>query len=208
MSKELTSLLNQIKDEKNNNLKPEYLLDTVTCMGIKGTIVDNGELNFTASDNTYEIPAGYTSGGQVKPADITGLTDYKICTSLAYDIAGQVVNPTNGLVLYLDAKQNAENGYVPDTNTWYNKADNGATYAVKASGETSWSEIDGLVCTGGCWNSPELNMFEGTYELYCKITEFTPIDNMWFGNQSNVIGAMISGGDYEAGNWGLAIRCL
>ena len=50
---------------------------------ITGNIKDNGALNFIPSDIAQEIPKGYTSGGYIKPVDITVLQDYQKCEKLA-----------------------------------------------------------------------------------------------------------------------------
>lgn len=57
-----------------------------TCYGvtgeIRGTMPNNGELNYTPSDSEQTIPAGYTSGGTVSAAVMTN-DDYQTCMDLA-----------------------------------------------------------------------------------------------------------------------------
>lgn len=53
-----------------------------------GTMPNNGSLTLTPGDSVVSIPAGYTSGGTVKAADITKLNDYKVCDGLADILLG------------------------------------------------------------------------------------------------------------------------
>jgi len=53
---------------------------------IAGTMPNNGQLNYTPSDEAQTIPAGYTSGGTIGAVDITTLDDYDICLSLSNQI--------------------------------------------------------------------------------------------------------------------------
>ena len=53
---------------------------------ITGTMSNNGQLNYTPSDEAQTIPAGYTSGGIINAADITLLDDYDVCLHLSNQI--------------------------------------------------------------------------------------------------------------------------
>ena len=53
---------------------------------IEGTLPNNGELEFTPSDELQIVPEGYTSGGIVSAADITALNEYNACLTLANSI--------------------------------------------------------------------------------------------------------------------------
>ena len=53
---------------------------------IEGTMQNNGELNYTPSDNAQTIPAGYTSGGTISAVDITTLNEYQDCLDLSNNI--------------------------------------------------------------------------------------------------------------------------
>lgn len=55
---------------------------------LTGTMPNNGELNYTPNDEEQIIPKGYTLGGIIENTDITTLSDYKICDSLADLILG------------------------------------------------------------------------------------------------------------------------
>lgn len=55
---------------------------------IEGTISNNGELNYTPTEELQTIPAGYTSGGTVKAIDINTLGEYKKCLDLSNIILG------------------------------------------------------------------------------------------------------------------------
>lgn len=82
---------------------------------VTGTMPNNGELNYTPSDNAQTIPVGYTSGGTINAADITVLNDYETCLALAKTILGDIkTNPiSKGLLLSLECKQNN----ISDTST-------------------------------------------------------------------------------------------
>ena len=58
---------------------------------VTGTIPDNGTLEFEPSDEEQIIPTGLTSGGVVKAADITTLSEYKECLNIANSILGGVL---------------------------------------------------------------------------------------------------------------------
>lgn len=53
---------------------------------VEGTMDNLGELSYEPSDLNQAIPDGYTSGGQVRAADITKLQEYKDCLALANSI--------------------------------------------------------------------------------------------------------------------------
>lgn len=53
---------------------------------IDGNVPNNGELEYNPSDEEQAIPAGLTSGGTVKAADITKLSEYEACLTLANSI--------------------------------------------------------------------------------------------------------------------------
>lgn len=53
---------------------------------IEGNVPNNGELEYNPSDEEQAIPAGLTSGGTVKAADITKLSEYEACLTLANSI--------------------------------------------------------------------------------------------------------------------------
>ena len=98
------------------NLKPENIKQGVSIFGLQGGLVDtadgtatsedvvegktayvdnqkvtgtmpnNGALEYDPSDEEQKIPSGLTSGGAVKPADITKLAEYEACLTLANSI--------------------------------------------------------------------------------------------------------------------------
>ncbi len=70
----------------NKILKDEKVFTSVGK--IKGTMPNNGALNYTPTTEAQTIPAGYTSGGTVEAMDITNSEDYIICNSLAKEILG------------------------------------------------------------------------------------------------------------------------
>jgi hypothetical protein len=53
---------------------------------IKGTVPNNGELQYEPSDEEQTIPSGITSGGVIKATDITKLNEYEACLTLANSI--------------------------------------------------------------------------------------------------------------------------
>lgn len=65
---------------------------------IIGVMPNNGSLEYIPSENEQSIPLGYTSGGIIKPADITKLKDYEKCYNLAQTILSNVTIPIKGLV--------------------------------------------------------------------------------------------------------------
>ena len=74
-----------------------------TCYGvtgeIRGTMPNNGELNYTPSDSEQTIPAGYTSGGTVSAAVMTN-DDYNNCLTLTKTILGEESLPVSIPVTY------------------------------------------------------------------------------------------------------------
>ena len=58
---------------------------------VTGIIPDNGTLEFEPSDEEQIIPTGLTSGGVVKAADITTLSEYNECLILANSILGGAI---------------------------------------------------------------------------------------------------------------------
>ena len=53
---------------------------------IAGSMPNNGALNYTPSDSSQSIPAGYTSGGTIAAVDITSLSEYQTCLDLTNEI--------------------------------------------------------------------------------------------------------------------------
>lgn len=53
---------------------------------ITGTMPDNGILTYTPGDNALSIPMGYTDGGSISAVNITSLSEYKACDTLASEI--------------------------------------------------------------------------------------------------------------------------
>lgn len=53
---------------------------------IEGNVPNNGVLEYTPSDEEQAIPAGLTAGGAVLPADITTLSEYEKCLTIANSI--------------------------------------------------------------------------------------------------------------------------
>lgn len=53
---------------------------------VEGTMPNLGRLTYSPNDSAQSIPAGYTGGGIVNPADITVLNEYKTCLALANSI--------------------------------------------------------------------------------------------------------------------------
>lgn len=92
---------------------------------VVGTMANNGQLNYTPSDEAQTIPAGYTSGGTVGAVDITTLDDYKICDALADAIlsSSAVIIPSTP-ILQLVGKLNNGSGYSSDISYWKNLINN------------------------------------------------------------------------------------
>lgn len=55
---------------------------------VVGTIPNNGALEYYPSDEEQIIPNGLTSGGVIKAADITTLSEYNECLTIANSIIG------------------------------------------------------------------------------------------------------------------------
>ena len=72
----------------------------VNNLKVEGNVPNNGELDFEPSDEEQIIPAGLTSGGAVKAADITKLAEYEACLTLA--------NSVDNLGDYTDTTATAE----------------------------------------------------------------------------------------------------
>ena len=53
---------------------------------VTGKIPNNGELEYFPLEEEQEIPMGFTAGGTVKAADITKLSEYEACLTLANSI--------------------------------------------------------------------------------------------------------------------------
>lgn len=58
---------------------------------IKGSMPNNGELNYNSSTEEQTIPAGYTTGGTIAPAPLTD-TEYDECLELTSQILGEDVS--------------------------------------------------------------------------------------------------------------------
>ena len=98
----------------------EYVLKGKKYYDVNGNVVlgempNNKALNYIPSDNDQEIPAGYTSGGIVKAADISTLTEYTKCLDLSNTILG-------------NTKPYVEVDYVESTGTQY--LDTGVVFDV------------------------------------------------------------------------------
>ena len=76
-------------------VKSENILEGKTAYvngeKITGTLPNNGELEYTPSDELQIVPEGYTSGGIVSAADITTLNEYNECLNIANSILGGAV---------------------------------------------------------------------------------------------------------------------
>ena len=54
-----------------------------------GTMIDNGAIEITPSEEKQILPSGYHNGnGRILPVDITTLNNYRTCDSLADEILG------------------------------------------------------------------------------------------------------------------------
>lgn len=66
-------------------------LFTYNSLGVtKGTMPNNGTLNYSPSTSQQVIPAGYTTGGTISAIDITSLAEYQACEALADEILGEI----------------------------------------------------------------------------------------------------------------------
>ena len=66
-------------------------LFTYNSLGVtKGTMPNNGTLNYMPSNEAQIIPAGYTTGGTISAIDITSLAEYQACDALADEILGEI----------------------------------------------------------------------------------------------------------------------
>lgn len=76
----------------NTTAKSNQLLEDAYAYNVnglfKGTMPNNGELNYTPSDNEQIIPEGYTSGGIIKAIDVTQTQYYEECLELSNQILG------------------------------------------------------------------------------------------------------------------------
>lgn len=105
---------------------------------IIGTMVDNGTLEYTPSEQEQTIPAGYTSGGTVKAIDYSDTltpNEYKVCDALATNILGSSIPYTELEYIQSSGTQYIDTGimfdvtnckiimdfqYVtPSVNTWF-----------------------------------------------------------------------------------------
>ena len=82
-----------------------------------GTMPNNGELNYTPSDNELIIPAGYTSGGTISAINITTLEDYKTCEAIADNILGDTKPYIELQYVKGTGTQYINTGYTPNANT-------------------------------------------------------------------------------------------
>ena len=82
-----------------------------------GSMPNNGELNYTPSDNELIIPAGYTSGGIINAMDITTLEDYKTCEAIADNILGDTKPYIELQYVKGTGTQYINTGYTPNANT-------------------------------------------------------------------------------------------
>ncbi len=118
-----TATVNDILDPKVAYAKGERII---------GMMPNNGSLEYTPSENEQSIPLGYTSGGIIKPADITKLKDYEKCYDLAQTILSGATIPAKGLVY----------NFI-DSNFMFDKTiiDTGVTQASLISGYTFIARI-------------------------------------------------------------------
>ena len=103
---------------------------------VKGTMPNNGTLNYTPTTETQIIPAGYTSGGSISAVDFTTLEDYEICNQLASDILGDVEIPVAGLSLKLIGSMNNGDSYNSSATNWINLVDDSSINISNGS----WSD--------------------------------------------------------------------
>lgn len=168
---------------------------------LQGTMPNNGSLSYTPTDYALSIPKGYTSGGTVRAANIANLNEYAVCLHVANEILGEKeITPyvKSGLTLSLNAKYNF------DGSKWTDDV-NSSRYATVYSGESNISSTsNGIQFNGGEMRTCTLNQYEGTYEIYAKITS-TGITNSWFKNQSTIMGSLYAHDTANTCDWGITM---
>lgn len=104
----------------SNVLKNKKYFD-INGLGI-GTMPNNGELNYTPSEQEQTIPAGYTSGGTVKAIDYSDTltpTEYTTALATAKQILGTEVPLPYTELEYIESTgtQYIDTGVLPDDTT-------------------------------------------------------------------------------------------
>lgn len=94
-----------IKDNKyigtgDANISPEYMLSGTTAYALgkklKGTMPNNGTLNYTPSDTVQSIPKGYTTGGTISAINYNNTlspTEFTEAYDLSNNILGYSISP-------------------------------------------------------------------------------------------------------------------
>lgn len=138
---------------------------------VEGTMENLGTLTFTPGDSAQTIPSGYVAGGQVQPADITTLNEYKTCLALAnsidtpvdYDILDTTAADIRaGKVVYVNGEK-----IVGTMTEGMDTSDATATVEDMASGKTAY--VNGEKITG------TVETITGTFGMQAsKIQEVGP----------------------------------
>lgn len=121
----------------------------------EGKMPNNGNLDFIPSDEKQIIPAGYTSGGTVKAANITNLKEYKDCLSISNTIL-------NGILVYKELT------YIQGTGTQYIDTKIVPNNKIKIQLKMNTQEATGNIIVGTVNNSESqsLRFFNANNECY------------------------------------------
>lgn len=129
---------------------------------IRGTITDNGVLNYTPLEVEQTIPVGYTQGGKIEAIQIENLTDYNKCYQLTNDILGfscEDFIQTN-LKTFLQAHTYGGGGVLYDTMETHNAT---ITETVTLNNQIL------NISNGGFMQLSGVSMTKGTWEIYARI---------------------------------------
>lgn len=155
---------------------------------VEGTMENLGTLTFTPGDSAQTIPSGYVAGGQVQPADITTLNEYKTCLALAnsidtpvdYDILDTTAADIRaGKVVYINGEK--------IVGTMTEGIDTSNATAVEedlASGKTAY--VKGKKITG------TVQTIQNNYSAVSKVKSIVPNDTseevqIWSGYDNNIL---------------------
>lgn len=188
---------------------------------IDGNVPNNGELEFEPSDEEQTIPAGITTGGAVKAADITKLTHYKKCLGLASEI--MTGKPHHKYLQYIG---NSNTGAWVDTGVKLTSTISiEATirsYTAQVSGEKplyaflgAWKDNDGLIFgrrnDGYYMTTGASDVFSGTELQMTNFHTFVydPVNNIYTVNGKSLAITKTNGVDaniylFNANGWSYA----